>query len=552
MRLKTLALFALLGTALSPMAALEELFELSPGQKARPIAAAGSSVPGALAASGKADVLDPILGAWTVDNAVTVKGFRGGTDYVLAPAAYRRDLSTDLLLHFESEEIVDDAGRWEAAGGRSSFRIDRSRAAIGAASASFRGASALSLMPGRGALLEKGARFRDFSIEFWLYPASAENGEVILAWQSVRGVGKTSLPQSFSCSVMGGRVAWLFQGFFDRPSMDAASAAIQNTRIELRARDPLMPRAWSHHLLRFDGDTGLLEYLVDGVTEATAYATSSGREAVGSAGDVYAPAVGAASPLLLCPSYSGLVDEFRVSRAFIGEPQLSNYGRDPGRVFSPVADLGYGNSHLVSVDLTAKKPGATAIELSYRISDEWAGWREESPAWTPFRPGEKLPDSARGRYVQIRADLYPDGSGKLSPSLSALVLHYEADPLPPPPARLVATAKDGAIELRWTRVPESDVAGYLVYYGARSGSYFGGEAAEGQSPIDAGDVSSFTLSGLPNGSLFYIVVAAYDAAGLSPGTELHAEAYAASGNSRALRAGEFSREVTARPLRTAQ
>lgn len=538
--------------ALSPMSALEELLELAPGKAIRPIVVAASSVPGALEASGKASVSDPILGAWTADNAVAVIGFRGGTDYVLAPAAYKKENSTDLLLHFDSDTLTDSWGGWEITNGRNAYSLDRSRAAIGLASASFnRGASSvLSLLPGRGALLEKGSRFRDFSIEFWLYPAMAENGEVILSWQSLRGVGVSGLPQGITCSVMGGRVAWVFQGFFQRPSMSPTAA--QNTRIELRAKTPLLPHAWSHHLLRFDGDSGLLEYVVDGSTEATAYATSSGHEGRGSTADVFVPVVGAASPLKLCPSYSGLLDELRISRRFVDDPQLSGFGQDPGRILSPVADLGYGHSRLVSVDLAGKQPGATAIELSYRISDEWVGWREDLPGWTPFRPGEKLPSSAVGRYVQIRADLYPDGSGRLSPSLSSLVLHYEADPLPPPPARVIATARDRAVELRWTRVPEADLGGYLIYYGSRSGSYFGTEAVEGQSPIDVGNLSSFTLTGLPNGSLFYFVVAAYDAAGLSLAADESQYAPARTGTTRAVRAGEFSTEVTARPLRTAQ
>jgi hypothetical protein len=325
-----------------------------------------------------------------------------------------------------------------------------------------------------------------------------------------------------------------------------AGAAASSGHYSLRATDPLVPRVWSHHLLRFDGDSGLLEYLADGVTEAALYLTSTGHEtgARGASGglrggaEVFSPSIGAASALRLGADYAGLVDEFRITRSFVDAPVLAPYGRDGGLVLTPVADLGYGNSRLLSVDLLAKTPGATGIELSYRISDEWIGWRFDSPPWIPFRPGERLPDTARGRYVQVRADLYPDGTGRLTPSLSALTLHFEPDPLPPPPAKLVATAKDGAIELRWTRVPEADVAGYLVYYGPRPGDYYGSGAAEGPSPIDAGNVSSFTLTGLPNGGLVYLVVAVYDAAS-APGMS-------------ARRAGDFSVEVSARPSRTAR
>lgn len=479
-------------------------------------------------------------GDWLLDNAVSVRGYRGGSDYVLAPDEYRPDLSTDLLLHFESTKPSDVASHYLCSAG-GSFALDRKAALLGRAAARFRGSSStLSLSPLEGALLKGGNRFRDFSIEFWLYPTVAENGEVILEWKSFRRLTGAVETESFSCVISGGRLAWSFSNFFEKPILGGGTRAELANKIELRAKSPLIPKKWSHHLLRFDGDTGLLEYLVDGVTEATAYATADGHEGGGSgaAGSVFTPAVGADAPLQIGVNYSGLMDEFRITNAAQDRPQLTSFGRDPGLVISPVIDLGVGHSRLRSIDATRKTPGNSSIEFSYRISDDWVGWSPDSPEWLPLRPGQALPSSARGRYVQIRAELFPDGTGKYSPSLSSYLVHYEPDELPPPPARVVAIPKNGAIELKWSRVPEADVAGYLVFYGDAPGEYYGTEAVEGASPIDAGNTVSFTLSGIPNGRLIYIVVAAYDAAA-SPGAA-------------ASRAGEFSQEVSARPSRTAE
>ena len=157
-------------------------------------------------------------------------------------------------------------------------------------------------------------------------------------------------------------------------------------------------------------------------------------------------------------------------------------------------------------------PGTASIEFEYRIADSWAGWRSDSPPWIPLRVGEALPESARGRYAQVKVELYADGGGRLTPSLSSITLRFVADPPPPPPARIVAVPKDGAIELHWTRVPVGDLAGYLVYYGDRPGEYFGTGADQGPSPIDAGNTTSLTITGVPNGRLLYFVVAAYDTA----------------------------------------
>ncbi|MCK4351773.1 T9SS type A sorting domain-containing protein [candidate division WOR-3 bacterium] len=59
--------------------------------------------------------------------------------------------------------------------------------------------------------------------------------------------------------------------------------------------------------------------------------------------------------------------------------------------------------------------------------------------------------------------------------------------------------------LEWSDNSEPDLAGYKVYYGTSSGSY--GE------PIDVGNVTSYTLSGLSSGTTYYICITAYDLAG---------------------------------------
>jgi len=527
MRIKGICLLIALLAAV-PAGALEQRLVLAPALMAPPGTAAAPAQPYAPPGMARA------LGGWSADGAVVVKGYKGGGDYVLAHAVYAADPSVDLLLHLDDAAAADSAGRWEVRAG-ASFAVDRGRALLGSGAGAFNGpGSALSVEPGPGTLFAANSWFRDFSLEFWLYPANAENGEVILLWQSARMLPGGVLPQHISCVVAGGRLMWSFVNFFAPAGARAPEAAASN--VELRARSPLVPRVWSHHLIRFDGDTGLVEYLADGRPEAIAYATSTGREG----GEVREPAIGASSPLRFFTEYAGLADEIRLSSRFVESPALKPYGRASALVLSPIADLGYGHSRLVTVDCQAKTPGGTGIELSYRMADDWTAWRRGAAEWTPFRPGETLPETALGRYVQIRAELFPDGSGRLSPTLSSLTLRFEPDPPPPPPARLVATPKDGAIELRWTRVPEADVVGYLVYYGDASGDYMGTGADQGQSPVDAGSAAAITFTGIPNGRLLYFAVAAYDAAaGSAPG-------------GAALRAGEFSQEVSARPSRTAK
>jgi hypothetical protein len=67
----------------------------------------------------------------------------------------------------------------------------------------------------------------------------------------------------------------------------------------------------------------------------------------------------------------------------------------------------------------------------------------------------------------------------------------------------------GTIRLAWdpptTNVdgsPLTDLAGYKIYYGTASGTY-------GQ-PIDVGNVTTYTLTGLVQGQTYYIAATAYD------------------------------------------
>jgi hypothetical protein len=61
----------------------------------------------------------------------------------------------------------------------------------------------------------------------------------------------------------------------------------------------------------------------------------------------------------------------------------------------------------------------------------------------------------------------------------------------------------------WSPNPETDVAGYRIWYGSKTDfMLLGAGAAQGRSPIDAGNVTSFDLTGVPVTAR--ITVTAYD------------------------------------------
>ena len=61
------------------------------------------------------------------------------------------------------------------------------------------------------------------------------------------------------------------------------------------------------------------------------------------------------------------------------------------------------------------------------------------------------------------------------------------------------------IQIAWDANTDLDLAGYKVYYGTAPRSY-GGLGT----PMDVGNVTSYTITGLTQGQTYYIVVTAYD------------------------------------------
>ena len=111
-------------------------------------------------------------------------------------------------------------------------------------------------------------------------------------------------------------------------------------------------------------------------------------------------------------------------------------------------------------------------------------------------------------------DWYDDSSrGKL------LYMPYLQDPdldAPvPPPRNFSATFTGDTAQLSWDPIPSTTTGyGYKVYYDsdASGAPYEGSGLPEGDAPIDVGNDTSFTLTGL-GGERYYVTVTAYDTHG---------------------------------------
>ena len=452
------------------------------------------------------------------ENVVFRPGYRGTPDVVIRDAEHSRDAETDLLLNFNSLPFRSETPYYDVSAPGVEISPDNAR--LGAGAAAFRGVPSIDqtargvfLAPQPGALFSPGTVWGSFSIEFWVYPATMADGESIMSWSGVDSSNGTRVQQELSVEIHDRRIRWRFVNMF-------ATGTTERFSVSLTALSPLVPRRWSHHALRFDASTGLLEYLVDGRPEGISYATSRGREA----GTVYRVGIGESpDPHVVVGSrFVGFLDAFRVVRRFIDVSIIERAVRPYGTVVSRPVDLGARSAGFLGIETIDDRPGATDILYYYRIGDTIVN-DEIDAEWRPVRSGEAPDPEPRGRYVQVRAELFADH--RSSPRLSRISVRYR-EPVPPvPPSHVTASADDGSVTLRWRAVPDETVSGYVVYYGDQPGRYVLA------TPIDVGRETEYTIENLENGRLYFFAVAAYD----EPG-----------------RAGRIplSREISARPVRT--
>jgi hypothetical protein len=481
---------------------------------------------------------------------VTAAGYSAASG-VSGNFAAMTEPALDMSVSFDEREpglFRDSAGNYRVIASQGVEAADRafSRAGTGAAlfgSEPSSSTNPIVIEPNRsGALFSGGSRIRDFTIEFWMYPVNLENGEQMLSWIASRRTGGNYSVQRIMCVASKNRLMWTFENFFSSPGDSS------QINIELSGSTPVVPKTWSHHLIRFDAESGMIEYLVDGKSETIVYATSTGREN----SEVYTPVAGNGGVFVIGGIFSGLLDELKIHSVCAGRSSMQRYASAGGRIQTRTIDLGDYNSGVLRIEACGGRTGVKAVRISnefrengrFRFPDDSEmnffvraadhPYRLSESAWKNFVPGTDITGEIRGRYVQVAVDFYPSADGETSPYLDELRIIYQPGEPPMPPVNLTASAFDGGVLLQWKKSPDVYSTGYLVYYSAVRGELFGEGASIGPSPVDVGNRNSVLIEGLRNGTLYYFRVASYTST--------------TNPDSPALNVGEFSREVTARPL----
>lgn len=444
---------------------------------------------------------------------------------VIKSNTYETDSDTDLIVNFESKSNPVKYG---------DYKIEKNElqnvtaTELGKGAGLSRDTGGLSLKGMSGTMFGTEGLCGSFSIEFWLCPSLAENGEVIFQWHSSRTVDAYLVYQMINATFSGGHLQWMLSNIFDF-SYRGSEEIIMN------GSSTIIPNTWSNHILSYDAETGLLEYLVNGYVEDVKYITSTGHEG----GDVSLVMLGVPAGIDLCSHYTGKIDDFRILKRAYEIPEYQNaenagglermkYIRSGGYFRSRPIMVSAG-SVLDSVNVEMDVPSQTAVNLYVRSGDNQYNWTDTYPEWKVVENREDI-KGVSGLYFQIAAEILPDGNGAVSPTITEIKINYTELPEPLPPFSLKAIAGDGCVTLKWNYSVDDTTGGYYVYYGNRPGEYLGRIALEGASPINAGNTTSITLTGLENGTIYYFAVASWS-----------------KYNENVI--GELSREVFARPKR---
>lgn len=439
-----------------------------------------------------------------VRNGITTgKGRFGYESLELETNSNQADENSDCIIDFENASIADKIGKYKVVANKTGFSKNAVR---GKGSVISRAQGGIELECGENSLFGAEGPAGSFAIDFWICPSAVENGEVLLNWRSSKNLGGQVVYQLISTSFYKNKVMTIFSNIFEGYEKNGGD-------VTLVSSSSIIPGKWSHHLISFEEESGILEYRINGQLEDIKFLTDSGHEG----GTVMPAVMGVAANLNIVPSYIGLLDDFRIRRSFknLNEEKFENltivvparYKTAGGR-FESVPVLLKEGTVIDKVSAKLFAPNQTDVKLYVRAGDNHFNWTEDFPEWKPVSLGEKI-DGLSGLYFQVAGELFPDGGGKTSPSVSQIQVEYTTLPEPFPPYKISVEPGDGQVTLTWSYSVDDTAGGYYIYYGNRSGEYLGRTAVEGASPINAGNVTSKTLTGLKNGVIYYFAVAAY-------------------------------------------
>lgn len=353
----------------------------------------------------------------------------------------------------------------------------------------------------------------DFTLEFYFYLYDLAPGQVFVKKTGpvLDPGGENYLNQGFSVGLEKNRLAVRFDRFFHFRN--------EHLSIVMKDGDELETGRWYHAAVVFHSLSGEIKKVLDGKIEERRFATVSGADR----GAVYYPAFLSENrhPLVIGEKFSGKIDELRFYRGVKEKFVVKKYPDSASFYTSKVFPI-KAHSTLEQIRL-GNLEGESTLDFQVRSSDEYFLADNGDIPWKSVPVGADLKayPLGAGRFYQFQIILKnqklenPNQLGELS-------LDYRVDEPPSVPKILSTKIASGAVELTWQVSTEEDLAGYKIYYVAGSTDVFAKRKCKIVNlPYDASkrtdraedNLMTYRLEGLENGTLYSIVVTAYDKRG---------------------------------------
>ncbi|ACH93401.1 MULTISPECIES: LamG-like jellyroll fold domain-containing protein [Borrelia] len=357
----------------------------------------------------------------------------------------------------------------------------------------------------RKAFFYSGNVIADFTIQFWVYRSTSVTGEVIVSWNGYKNIKGVWVDQAIRLESEGGTFVWNFNNVFLNDNGDPV-------KIKLKSDDDFVPKEWHLHTVRYRQKDGLLEYLIDSKPQAIEYVTFDKREGSG-----YLLNIGNFIDFALGQYFTGAIENFEIYKSF-EEVRSAFFSRDKGYIITKPIELSKDYSQILSIEFDSLKPKDTDIFYYYRLDNKvfyeidknGEIKRNLTGDWIHFDSKNGLPKFDISKYIQFKVEFYPSGNPIESPSLYSMVVTYIPESAPFPPLITKAVPGSSEILIEWFPVISSNIGGYYIYIGVSPGNYHGNAGNILKSPIDVGNQTSFKITGLENGRLYYISVASYN------------------------------------------
>lgn len=415
--------------------------------------------------------------------------------------------NTDMLLHF-NQNITDAAGNYTAF---TSGGVKYNKGVFGNDMSLYfpSNISHIILQPNPNTFFSSYEKIPSFTIEFYLNPARYTIDGDIISKLGPYNDGEINTYGGLRAYIRRGQLVWEFSNFFKFED--------KTKSVTLSKGSYLKAGEWQHHSISYNAETGKLVKYMNGLEEEVVYVTSTADIH----GIIYYPVFSPnnRNPVYIGYGYTGAIDELAISFEYKNKFNIEKY-KPSSEVITKVIDLKEDACIIENINAEIKTENGSDVRLYYRAANRYFLADDDKMPWVQVKNKGEIKKVAR--YIQIKTVLNTDGSANSNVSLRNLSINYNVIEAPLQVTGLKAYALNGKVRLVWDKVSdESGVIGYKIYYGTKSGIYFGEI-----SPIVIGNQNEYVVENLKNNTLYYFTISAFDEFGQTHESRFAKEVYA--------------------------